>query len=153
MDHISILVTASSASRAVYQVSMTLYCFMQGSLAIDKSLQSFVSELDSLKNSIVAIEACLLSPSFQAPEAFSEDETPEELFSSLDASLKNCQGTLEQFEAVLTRLTGPSSERNPFRKPMRQIKLNMNEKEMVLYGSQIGMHSSAMQMALQAINM
>jgi hypothetical protein len=59
----------------------------------------------------------------------------------------------EQFEAVFFRVTGTSSERNPFRKPMSQIKLNMNEKEMVLYRSQIGMHSSAMQMALQTINM
>jgi hypothetical protein len=42
---------------------------MQGSLAIDKSLQSFVSELDSLKNSIVAIEACLKKPIFPGPRS------------------------------------------------------------------------------------
>jgi hypothetical protein len=153
MDPITILVTAASATRAVYQVSTTLYCFIQGSLTADKSLQSFVSELDSLKNSIVAIEACLRSPSFQVPPEAGEDGTPEELFSSLDTSLKNCQATLEQFEAVLINLSGNPSERNPFRKPIMKIKLDLNAKDMVLYRAQIGTHSSAMQMALQTINM
>jgi hypothetical protein len=47
---------------------------------------------------------------------------------------------------------GSSSNRNPFRKPVVQVKLDFNSKEIAMHRARIAAHTSDLQLAVQMLN-
>jgi hypothetical protein len=89
MDPISIIAAAAAAITAVYSVTTTACSFLDGAVAIDRTTESFLTELKSFENAIVATKFFLEGNIF-ARGQYGGDEPFQEPLSSLASCLQNC---------------------------------------------------------------
>jgi hypothetical protein len=151
MDPISLGTAAAAAVRAVYQVSTTLYSFIQGVMSVEQSMQSFIDEVDCLKTAIIAVETGLRSPALRN-QSGSIIIDLRETIDSVSTSLSRCQLTLERFDQVLISIKGREHARtSPFRQAFTQIKLDFHASDIVMYRAKIATHTTSMQISLQML--
>jgi hypothetical protein len=154
MDPVSVCSTALSAIKAVFGVSTTLYAFVQDTKQVDHALAAFFAETTNLKTSITAIESGLKNPLLlQFTQSTAPDDQIYELCISIDDALQDCRRTCDELDIVLRGIRGTHNDpRNPFRQALKAVKLNMDSESIVQLRAQINSHTSAMQLALQMIN-
>ena len=150
MDPISIITTVGAVSHAVYQVSTTLYTFIQATKNVDQSVKSLYAEVDGLYRVLDAISSSLKDPTIRSTTATAQDSS--KLWSSFDGSLSDCRETALALDDILKSVKGVSTRRNIFKLSIRQMKLNLNEDDIKNIRSQIHTHNMNLQMALQTIN-
>jgi multidrug efflux pump subunit AcrB len=150
MDPLSIIGTVGAISQMVYQVSTTLYMFIQAAKNVDQSVKSLYAEIDALYRVLDAISSSLADPMIRSAMAGAQDSS--KLWSSFDGSLMDCRQTAQSLDDILKNVKGKSTSRNPFKQSIRQIKLNLNEDDIKNIRSQIQTHNMNLQMALQTIN-
>jgi hypothetical protein len=158
MDPVTILTAATAASKAIYQVSTTLYSFIEGSLHIDSTLRALVDEVESLKTVITFIETGLRSPALADRRVSGrvDAEDHPELFTAIDYCLQKCSEQVEQFGVTLANIGGSGSgstgNKNPFRKPLMQVRLDFNSKEIAMHRARVATHTSGLQLVVQMLN-
>src|SRR4051812_36092429 len=81
------------------------------------------------------------------------DLNPAVIYDSWFNSLEACRRTLDELATVLLKVQGGKSAKNLVRKAIQQIRLDWNSGKIFTYRAQIQVHTAAMQMLLQSINM
>ena len=150
MDPISIISTVGAVSHVVYQVSTTLYTFIQATKNVDQSVKSLYAEIDGLHRVLDAISSSLTDPMIRSTTAATQDNC--KLWSSFDGSLSDCRETAQALDNILKSVKEAGTRRNLFKLSIRQMKLNLNEYDIKNIRSQIHTHNMNLQMVLQTIN-
>lgn len=151
MDPVSIISVACGVSKVAYQVSVTLYTFVNATKNVDQSVNSLYAEVNGLNRVLDAIASSLENPVIKSVNA--ADQHTSELLNSIDGALKDCRHTVETLADILKGVTEKNKSRNPFKQSARQIKLNIREDEIKNLRSQTHTHNMNLQMALQTINL
>ena len=74
MDPLSIIAFAGSVTKVVYQVSTTLYNFVQAARVVDKTIQSMCAEVDGISRVLDGISASLKSPSYTTARLVAQND-------------------------------------------------------------------------------
>ena len=139
MDPATIIGTAFSVSKVVFNCSATLYSFVENVAHIDKNISALYAETESLQSSLTSITKALQTPSVKK-----HDKLP--LWEDVNACLKECQKTVEDFyrklESIRPKQPGKA---NIFKASVQQFKLTFREEDIHTYRAQIKSHSSALQ--------
>lgn len=143
--------TAGSVIHAVYQLTKSIYTFVSAAASADQAIQSMLRELNNLRESTRTIETCLENPLLQRHLEGAEKTQRDELFSSIDGSLRSAQGTLGRFQQTLDSIRGEQSSLNPLRQPLIVLGLNFNAQEIMVYRAQITAHVHALMMGMQSM--
>ena len=151
MDPVSIISIACGVSKVAYQVSVTLYTFVNATKNVDQSVKLLCAEVDGLNRVLDAITSSLANPLIKSVSA--ADQHTSELLNSIDGALNDCRHTVEALADILKGVTEKNKSRNPFKQSARQIKLNIREDDIKNLRSQIHTHNMNLQMALQTINL
>ncbi|KAE8448752.1 hypothetical protein EG329_008968 [Mollisiaceae sp. DMI_Dod_QoI] len=151
MDPISMAMTASAVIHTIYQTTKSIYTFVSGATSADKSMESMIRELNSLRDSTHSIETCLRNPLLQRQLEAAEKIHRDELFLSIHGSLKSAQDTLEKFQQTLDTIRGEQSSLSTIRQPLILLGLNFNAHDIMIYRAQITAHVHALMMGMQLI--
>lgn len=149
-DPLSICISAATAAKVLYQSSISLYSFVEGSVRVDQSMQALLHEFNSLRNIASAIGQSLDSATFR--DQMWLDVNAQAIFAPLEESLKECNNLLQQFKAVIVEVRSTRFSANILRRPITKIRLDINIGSIVLLRSQMTFHVISMQLGLQTIN-
>ncbi|MCJ1436861.1 hypothetical protein MMC27_006243 [Xylographa pallens] len=156
MDPLSIIAFAGSVTKVVYQVSTTLYTFVQATRVVDQTVQSLCAEVDGISRMLDGISASLRSPSLATARLVvqnNENNENNDLWDTVLGSLIDCHGTLERLHTALDGIREkPSSGPSWLKQSNRQLKLNLHDDEVRTYRSQLHTHNMTLQITLQMIN-
>lgn len=89
----------------------SIYTFAQTTFEVDATLESLMSELDSLTNSSNTIDECLNSPAFKNQQV-ENGENLVGILKPLRASLDNYKQSLEKFKIILRSIKVNGGKRN-----------------------------------------
>jgi hypothetical protein len=132
-------------------VSGILYTFVDDARSVDDSISSLCKEIMGLSRVLEAVsQAWKQNPLLVAAQV----NTGGSLWISVRASLDDCKSTLEKLEKKIDEVQKSSFLGRGFlRKPTMSIKLNMKMRDITMFKQQVHSYNSAMQSALQMINM
>jgi uncharacterized protein YukE len=147
MDPISILTSVSAASRLTLALSTTLFTFVQATRNVDQSVRALYDEVKGLILTLDAIGSSIKASNIGKGK---QPEQNPELWKRVAASLDHCRGTVESMGKSLDSIKKSSS--NFAGQALRAFKLNWKEDQINTSRSQIHSHNSALQLALQMIN-
>jgi Fungal N-terminal domain of STAND proteins len=147
MEPVSILTSVSAASRAALALSTALFTFVQATRNINQSVRALYDEVTGLNRTLDAISSCLENASIQ--ESIHTDQN-KDLWTSVMASLGDCRVTVDNMCQTLQGVKQPGS--NVAAQALRTFKLNWKEDQIRTLRSQIQSHNTALQLALQMIN-
>ncbi|MCJ1378861.1 hypothetical protein MMC17_001960 [Xylographa soralifera] len=153
MDPFSIIAFAGSVTKVVYQVSTTLYTFVQATRVVDQTVQSLCAEVDGLSRMLDGISASLKNPSLATARLVAQNDENNDLWDTVLGSLIDCRGTLERLDKALEGIRDkPSSGPSWLKQSNRQLKLNLHDDDVRTYRSQLHTHNMTLQITLQMIN-
>jgi hypothetical protein len=147
MEPVSILTSVSAASRAALALSTALFTFVQATRNVDQSVRALYDEVTGLNRTLDAISSCLENASIQESV---HTEQNKELWKSVTASLGDCRVTVDSMCQTLQGVKKRGS--NVAAQALRTFKLNWKEDQIGTLRSQIQSHNTALQLALQMIN-
>jgi len=147
MDPLSIATAVGGTSKAALALSTTLYAFVEATKNIDQSVKSLYDEVNSLTRTLDAIGGSIASPSLAVGDEASQNP---ELWQSVEGSLADCRNTIEKLNASLSGIKNSGS--NVASQMLRTFKLNFKEDELRKLKAEIQTHNTALQLALQMIN-
>lgn len=153
MDPLSVIASVASVASVVFQVSSTLYSFVQAAKVVDETVRSLCAEVDGITRVLDGITSSLKSPSLVVAKTVAKSNGSNELWDTVLGSLADCRDTLERLNKALigthARSTGG---RSWMRQSARQLKLSMNDGDIRTYRSQLHTHNMTLQITLQIIN-
>jgi hypothetical protein len=147
MEPVSILASVSAASGAALALSTALFTFVQATRNVDQSVRSLYDEVTGLNRTLDAISSCLENARIQESV---HTEQNKKLWKSVTASLGGCRVTVDSLCQTLQGVKKPGS--NVATQTLRTFKLNWKEDHIRNLRSQIQSHNTALQLALQMIN-
>jgi hypothetical protein len=132
-------------------VAGVIFTFVDDTRTVDSSVSDLLQEILGLSRVSEAIsQTWTQHPMIAAAEASSNGN----LWASVKISIDDCKNTLEKLDAKLDEVqTAGFLGRGLLRKPSKLVKLNMRMKDILLFRQQVHSYNSAMQSALQMINM
>ena len=153
MDPLSIIAFAGSVTKVVFQVSTTLYTFVQATRVVDQTVQALCAEVDGISRMLDGISASLRSPSLATARLVVQNDENNDLWDTVLGSLIDCHGTLERLRTALDGIREkPSSGPSWLKQSNRQLKLNLHDDDVRTYRSQLHTHNMTLQITLQMIN-
>ncbi|MCJ1402808.1 hypothetical protein MMC11_006029 [Xylographa trunciseda] len=153
MDPLSIIASVSSVTTLVYQVSTTLYTFVQATRVVDQTIQSLCAEVDGISRMIDGISASLKSPLLTIARYVAQIDENNDLWNTVSGSLIDCRRTLERLDKALEGIRDkPSSGPSWLKQSSRQLKLSLQDDDVRTYRSQLHTHNMTLQITLQMIN-
>jgi hypothetical protein len=130
-------------------VTTTIYSFASNGRNIDSNVGDLLQEVQGLSRVSEAISQTWSNN----PQIAIASNSDRDLWSSVRASLDDCQKTLKRLDKKLDELQASSFLGRGFlRRPTKLIKLNMSMKDITTFKQQIHSHSNGMQSALLMIN-
>jgi Fungal N-terminal domain of STAND proteins len=147
MEPISILTSVSAASRAALALSTTLFTFVQATRNVDQSVRALYDEVTGLNRTLDAINSSLTTARI---DKSTHAEQNHELWKSVIASLGDCRATVDSMCQTLQGVQQCGS--NVAAQALRVFKLNWKEDQIRSLRFQIQSHNTALQLALQMIN-
>jgi hypothetical protein len=150
MDPLSIAATSAGLVVTCVKVAGLLYAWIDGTRNVDKTVSGFCEEVLALSRVLEAVGSVWKNnPSIAAAQA----ATGGQLWRSVKMTLDDCQATLETLDDKLNEVKGSNSRgMRIFGKANRQIRLNLRMTDLTVYRQRVQYHSSAVQLALQMIN-
>jgi hypothetical protein len=109
-------------SKLVFNVSKSIWKFVEGTGKVDESLKSLVTEVDGFKGLLDGIASMFTQPDVEAVLAAGEEK--DKLLSSLDGILSDCTQTVEALASTVAELTKKSKGKGMFKKVSRSVKLD-----------------------------
>ena len=149
MDPLTIITTIATTTRIVTTLSVKLYGFINDTRQVNNTLRTLHREVQSLENIITAIDHVLQRPTTQT--LLQQDEDCD-LGGAVNDSLVECKNTLEALDSFLDRFQSQDRLPTIIQQTQKQIKLRWRSDELCTLRVQMSSHSSAMQLALQTIN-
>jgi hypothetical protein len=147
MNPISILSSVSAASRVTLALSTTLFTFVQATRDVNHSVRALYDEVTSLIGTLDAISSSIKTT--DTGKGKQPEQNPE-LWRSVITSLDHCRGSVDNMYKTLQGVQKPSS--NIAGQALRAFKLNWKDDQIRTLRSQIQTHNTALQLALQMIN-
>jgi hypothetical protein len=150
MDPLSIAATSAGLVVTCVKITGLLYTWIDGTRNIDKTVSGFCEEVLILSRVLEAVGSAWKSnPSIAAAQAATDGQ----LWRCVKMTLDDCQGTLETLDEKLNEVKGSNSlGMRIFGKANKQIRLNLRMTDLTVYRQRVQYHNSAVQMALQMIN-
>ncbi|MCJ1388691.1 hypothetical protein MMC18_001540 [Xylographa bjoerkii] len=153
MDPLSIIAFAGSVTKVVYQISTTLYTFVQATRVVDQTVQSLCAEVDGISRMLEGISATLKSPSLATARIVAQNDENNDLWNTVLGSLIDCRGTLDRLDKALEGIRDkPSGGPSWLKQSSRQLKLSLQDDDIRTYRSQLHTHNMTLQITLQMIN-
>jgi hypothetical protein len=151
MDPLSIATGSIAITRFTSQISLALYNYIIYTKNVDQTVRSFRGEVDGLTRLLDSIGTAVSNPIIKSAVA----TTPEnfELLGPITEELISCRGCVEALAGVLERVAQGSNIKNFFRRSVRAMKLNLSSDDIARFRSEIHVHSTQLQIALQIINL
>jgi hypothetical protein len=151
MDPLSITVASTSLIGLCYTLTAFLYTSIQGVKGIDASIQALCSEVNSLAQTLQAIQEIWTNNPLVA-EAQTRDNTT--LWINIKKTLEDCQVGLEKLDGLCKKSKGKSSAGNSFfRRSIKQVKFSLSAGEIASSRLHIQAYNGAISIALQTFNM
>jgi hypothetical protein len=151
MDPISIAMTAGAVVHTAWKLANSLYSFASGVAAADEAMHAMMGELDSLRNATTTIQTCLRHPELRKKLETEEKLHRDDLFRSIDRTLRSAQETLDEFQQILDGSVIGESFSNPIRKTLFHLSLKFNAPEIISYRAKISFHLRTLQVYRQSI--
>ena len=150
MDPLSIAASSGALVTLCRTISTSLYTFIHDTRMVDQTLEVFRNEIDDFSGVLESIESSFRDPTLAkaALRAMTGHERPH--WEKATRFMNDCHATLERLRSVLALVNG---EHGFLRRPRRQIKLDMNSKEIVALRQQIQSYKATMDLSLQMISL
>ena len=150
MDPLSVLSAVSAATKTTYNISSTLFRFIQSTRVIDKSLEELNREVESLTKALEAIELSLKDPAIIRIKNGEGTKGP---WGSLDVAVTDTQRTVNALERIVEGLGTVKRSANPFKKAVKQVELNLDADQITRVKDRIRTHTTSLQLALQTASL
>ena len=150
MDPLSILCAVSTTIKATYNISSTLFRFIQSTRVIDKSLEELNREVESLTKALEAIELSLKDPAIIRIKSGEGTKGP---WDFLDVAVTDTQRTVNALDSIVEGLGVVKKSANPFKKAVKQVKLNLDGDQISKVKDRIHTHTTSLQLALQTASL
>lgn len=132
------------------QVSTTVYEFTTDTPNVDSNVEDLYRGLRSLSQVLTNVSTAWADNPLVAVAQTGPDGN---LWICVKDSIGNCETVLKKQEAVLGKVSSDIAVGRGFmRQPVKQIRLNLNKKDILEYGSEIQTYERALGIALNAIN-
>jgi chromosome segregation ATPase len=151
MDPLSITVASGSLARLCTQLSASLYTFVSEARCVDKTVQAFQDEIEDLSKVLNSINTSFNDPTYKEAALKATTEHERLHWENLRKSMNDCQWTLESLVNALKRVKKEDS--GFFRRPRKQIRLNMTSAEIVRLQKQIQSYKNTMELSLHMITL
>lgn len=146
MDPLSILGAVSALTKTTYWVSTTLFNFIQSSRVIDKTLEELNCEVEGLKKALESIEISLKDPAISRVKSGGDLNGP---WCCLNDAVTDTQRTVNGLKGIVEGLGVVKKSANPFKKAVKQVKLNLEVDQVSGVKDRIHTHTTCLQLALQ----
>ena len=146
MEPLSILGAVSTVTKSTYWISTTLFDFIQSSRIIDKTLEELNCEVEGLTKALESIELGLKDP---AISRIKSGEDPKGPWGRLDVAVTDTRRTVYALAETVEGLGVVKKSANPFKKAVKQVKLNLDADQISRVKDQIRTHTTSLQLALQ----
>jgi hypothetical protein len=148
MDPLSIAAASGALVKLCATISTSLCTFIHDTRLVDQTLEAFRNEIDDFSDVLASIESSFRDPTLAeaALRVMTGHERPH--WEKAKRSMNDCHTTLERLTFVLALVNG---DHGFLRRPRRQIRLDMNSKEIVLLRQQIQSYKATMDLSLQMI--
>ena len=146
MDPLSILSAVLTVTKTTYWISSSLFHFIQSTRAIDKTLEELNREVEGLKNALESIELSLKDPAMGRVKSGGDAKGP---WGRLDVAITDTQRTVNALKEIVEGLGVVKKSANPFKKTVKQVKLNLDADQISGVKDRIHTHTTSLQLALQ----
>lgn len=150
MDPLSILGAVSTVTKTTYWISSTLIGFIQSTRVIDKTLEELKSEVEGLTKALETIELSLKDPAVSRIKSGEDTKGP---WGFLDVAVTDTQRTVNALERIVEGLGTVKKSANPFKRAVKQVKLNLDADEINQVKDRIHTHTTSLQLALQTASL
>ena len=155
MDPLSILQIAGSAAttaKAAWTVGEALYTFFHDVKVIDQTVGGLVAEIKALSGACTLVDERLrdIVQNFDH-EITKPSESRAKLWACVEAQVVDSQKSVDQLQAAIAGLVKDGS--NAFAQAWRQVKLNMQTKDIGEARNRIRSHTASLQTILQTVAM
>ena len=150
MDPLSSLGAVSALTKTTYWVSTTLFNFIQSSRGIDKTLEELNREVEGLTRVLTSIELSLKDPVVTRVKSGGDAKGP---WCCLNDAITDTQCTVNALEGIVEGLGMVKKSANPFKKAVKQVKLNLDADQIGGVKNRIYTHTNCLQLALQMTNL
>lgn len=150
MDPVSIVGSVGSVVGVVFNLSTKLYSFIQATKVVDKSIEALYDEVKALENILNTTQTTLTA----TVRDYAEDcsLSVHGLWTSIDNGVQDCRVTVEALNSLVQNIGQNTETSNPFRKMLKQVKLNLNTDEVSAVRSRVHTHSICLQLAMQTLS-
>ena len=146
MDSLSILGAVSTVTKTTYWISTTLFNFLHNSRVIDETLEDLNREVEGLTKALESIELSLKDPAISRVKNGGDAKGP---WGFLDVAVTDTQRTVNALKGTVEGLGTVKKSANPFKKAVKQVKLNLNADQISEVKNRIHTHTASLQLALQ----
>ena len=146
MDPLSILSAVSTVTKTTYWISSSLFTFIQSSRVIDKTLEELNREVKGLTKALESIELSLKDPAISRIKSGKDAKGP---WGCLDVAVTDTQRTVNALKGIVEGLGVVKKSANPFKKTVKQVKLNLDTDQISGVRDRIHTHTTSLQLALQ----
>ena len=154
MDPFSIAAGSASLATLCVQCSSFLYSFYEGTRKVDATILDFSDELHQLAQVLDALSTNFKHPRTLAVIHSAQRECDDKLWRNVDQLLRKCRGSMEMLKAIVERLNRDTGGMGGFlRRPIKQLRLRLQNDDIVALRGQIQSHHLMMQITLQSISM
>ena len=150
MDPLSVLGAVSTVTKTTYWISSTLFGFIQSTRVIDKTLEELKSEVEGLTKALETIELGLKDPAVSRIKSGEDTKRP---WGFLEVAVTDTQRTVNALERIVEGLGTVKKSPNPFKRAVKQVKLNLDADEISQVKDRIHTHTTSLQLALQTASL
>ncbi|KAG4435919.1 hypothetical protein IFR05_008613 [Cadophora sp. M221] len=150
MDPLSITASTFALARLCMKVSTTIYEFTTDTRDVDTNVQNLYRGLGSLSQVLTNISTAWKENPLVAVAQTGPDGN---LWICVKDNVGNCGVVLKKLEATLDKVSAENAVGKGFmRRPVKQIRLNLNKKDIQGFGSEVQTYERALAIAFNAIN-
>ena len=150
MDPLSILGAVSTTTKTTYWISSTLFSFIQSTRVIDETLEELNREVEGLTKALETIELSLKDPTISRVKSGEDVDGP---WGSLDIAVTDTSRTVNALKSIVEGLGMVNKSANPFKKAVKQVKLNLDADQISKVKDRIHTHTTSLQLALQTASL
>lgn len=151
MDPISIITLCASATLSAYNVSQTLYSFINSSRSIDAEVEALASEVTGVRRVLDAIGVIFANPLIKSEKATSVENAP--IWAAVAGALNDCRISIENFNLQLTGHTRKPAGNSFLRQSLKWMKLSFKLEDICKIRFQMNTHTNNLQISLQMVSM
>ncbi|KAF7185962.1 hypothetical protein HII31_12835 [Pseudocercospora fuligena] len=151
MDPLTIAASSAKIASSAWKVGEGLYHFFHDVKVIDQTVSGLIAEIKALSGACTLVDERLrdIVQNFDEEATDPKCESRSRLWACVDAQVADSGKSVKQLEAAIAGLVKDGS--NPFAQAWRQVKLNMQAKDIGEARNRIRSHTASLQTILQTV--